>query len=81
MSTLWGTGRCSRHCPEEMRGEGHCVQRKSTTVHSENSQKHKGRVRNESRKEGWSPITDSIDCQEREFGLVLWAAGAFDMGD
>lgn len=46
---------------ERLEGEGYSVQRKNKAIYSENNQKHRVIVRNESGKEDRGPIMEGID--------------------
>lgn len=56
---------------KRLEGEGYSIQRKNKAIYSENNQKLRVRVRNESGKEDWDPIMEGVDCQQEEFGLIL----------
>lgn len=56
---------------KRLEGEGYSIQRKNKAIYSENNQKLRVRVRNESEKEDWDPIMEGVDCQQEEFGLIL----------
>lgn len=56
---------------KRLEGEGYSIQRKNKATYSENNQKLRVRVRNESGKEDWGPIMEGVDCQQEEFGLIL----------
>lgn len=55
MRIIWGHKNSADLALKRLEGEGYSIQRKNKAIYSENNQKLRVRVRNESGKEDWGP--------------------------